>query len=67
MAKAGYFVVMPDLFAGDAIPLVTDASFNMTAWRAKHSTDVVDAIVTSTINSMRTQLGAKTIGAAGYW
>jgi dienelactone hydrolase len=67
IAKAGYFVVMPDMFAGDAIPVVTDASFNMTAWRAKHTTDVVDAIINTTLNSMRTELGAKIIGGTGYW
>jgi len=67
IAKAGYFVVMPDMFAGDAIPVVTDASFNMTTWLTKHTTDVVDVIVNTTINSMRTELGAKTIGGAGYW
>ncbi|PMD34388.1 alpha/beta-hydrolase, partial [Hyaloscypha variabilis F] len=66
IAKAGYFVVMPDMFAGDAILVVTDASFNMTAWRAKHTTDVVDAIVNTTLNSMRTELGAKIIGGTGY-
>lgn len=67
IAKAGYFVVMPDLFNGDPIPVVTDPSFNMTAWRARHTTDVVDAIVNTTINSMRIELGAKTIGGTGYW
>jgi hypothetical protein len=67
IAKAGYFVVMPDMFAGDAITVVTDSSFNMTTWRTKHTTDVVDAIVNTTINSMRTVLGAKAIGGTGYW
>jgi dienelactone hydrolase len=69
MAKAGYFVVMPDMFNGDAIPMdgLTDPNFNMSAWRARHTTDLVDAIVNSTINSMRSEFGAKSIGAAGYW
>lgn len=67
IARAGYFVVMPDLFAGDPIPVVTDPSFNMTAWRARHTTDMVDAIVKTTISSMRVELGAKTIGGTGYW
>lgn len=59
--------MVPDLFAGDPIPVVTDPSFNMTAWRARHTTDIVDAIVNTTINSMLTVLGVKTIGGTGYW
>jgi dienelactone hydrolase len=70
LAKAGYLVVMPDLFSGDVIPRdamgATAPNFNMTAWRAKHNVSVVDAIVESTIKAMRTELGVKRIGAVGY-
>jgi hypothetical protein len=41
--------------------------FNMTAWREKHTTAIVDRIVESTIKSMRGELGVKKIGAVGYW
>ncbi|KAF2429057.1 alpha/beta-hydrolase [Tothia fuscella] len=70
MAKAGYYVVMPDLFNGDPIPL--DAmggripAFDMAGWSRKHTTEMVDGIVASTIKTMRGQLGVKKIGAVGY-
>jgi dienelactone hydrolase len=61
---------MPDLFSGDVIPRdamgATSPTFNMTAWRAKHNVQVVDAIVESTIKAMRSELGVKRIGAVGY-
>lgn len=54
---------MPDVFAGDAIPLsgLTDPSFNMTAWRERHTVEAVDAIVASTIQAMK-GMGVKRIG-----
>jgi dienelactone hydrolase len=61
---------MPDLFAGDVIPQNAMSGgapgFNMTAWRGKHTTAMVDAIVESTIKGMRSELGVKKIGAVGY-
>jgi hypothetical protein len=41
--------------------------FNMTAWREKHTPAMVDAIINSTITSMRSKLGVNKIGAVGYW
>jgi len=38
----------------------------MTAWRTKHTTAMADAIVESTIKTMRSELGVKKIGAVGY-
>jgi len=67
-AAAGFFVVEPDLFAGDPVLLdqLGDPSFNITAWLEKHPMNVIDSIVETTINSMRTKLGVKKIGAVGY-
>ncbi len=60
---------MPDMFAGDSIPLtgLTDPSFNMTAWRDRHTTASIDSIVASTIQAMRGEMGVKKLGAVGYW
>ncbi|QDS72908.1 hypothetical protein FKW77_007833 [Venturia effusa] len=68
-AKAGYFVVMPDLFKGDPVPadgLNPGTTFNMTAWRMRHTVSMADAIVEDTIKTMRTELGVKKVGAVGY-
>lgn len=59
----------PDLFKNDAIPadaLNPGSTFNITAWQTRHTVAMADAIVESTINTMRSKLGAKKIGAVGY-
>ncbi|KAF2117950.1 dienelactone hydrolase family-domain-containing protein [Lophiotrema nucula] len=67
IAKAGYLVVLPDLFKGDAIPVQTpEGGLNLTAWRLRHSTDEIDSIIASTIKYIQTDLGAKKIGGVGY-
>ncbi|KAL3426366.1 dienelactone hydrolase [Phlyctema vagabunda] len=69
-ALAGYLVVVPDLFEGDPVPadaLSNPASgFNLTAWSAIHTPAKTDAIINSTINSIRSNLGVSKIGGAGY-
>jgi dienelactone hydrolase len=42
------------------------STFNMTAWRLRHTVAMADAIVESTIKTMRSELGTKKIGAVGY-
>jgi dienelactone hydrolase len=42
------------------------STFNMTAWRLRHTVAMADAIVENTIKTMRSELGAKKIGAVGY-
>lgn len=64
-AANGYFVVMPDLFHGDAIPLNRPADFDFMAWRGKHPVQRVTPIVEAAIKEMK-KLGVKTIGAVGY-
>jgi hypothetical protein len=39
----------------------------MTAWSLRHTPDVVDAIINSTLTAMVGDLGVKKIGAVGYW
>jgi len=38
----------------------------MTEWRTRHTVAMADAIVESTIKTMRSELGVKKIGAVGY-
>ncbi|KAF2270496.1 alpha/beta-hydrolase [Lojkania enalia] len=67
IAKAGYLVIMPDLFKGDAIPVTTpEGGLNLTEWRARHPTAEIDSIIASTISYMRNELGATRIGGVGY-
>ncbi|KAJ5994254.1 hypothetical protein N7451_009978 [Penicillium sp. IBT 35674x] len=73
-AANGYFVVIPDLFEGDPVPLNKPGEFDMEKWRAgeynskgiAHSPPNVDPIVDSCLKEMRDTLGCKTIGAVGY-
>ncbi|KAL1967758.1 hypothetical protein VTN77DRAFT_2447 [Rasamsonia byssochlamydoides] len=68
-AANGYFVVMPDLFHGDPIPLNRPADFDFKAWLTGppgHLPPVVDPVVDSVLNEMRTSLGCERIGAVGY-
>jgi dienelactone hydrolase len=62
-----YLVVMPDLFAGDAISVEEqEAGLNLTEWRALHPVPAIDAIINKTIAYMREDLGVESIGAVGY-
>lgn len=66
-AKAGYLVVAPDLFKGDAIPADKAGSaaggFNKTVWDAKHTVANVEAIIDTTIKTMKEKYGVKKLGA----
>ena len=68
IAAAGFLVVFPDLFAGDAVPVdaMGTSSFNFTAWRERHPVSAVDDIVTATIEAVNSQYGYEDIGAVGY-
>lgn len=65
MARAGYLVFMPDYFRGNPAPL-NMTGFNLTAWVNTHPTSIVDPLIDASIKYMRTELGVKNIGAAGY-
>jgi len=72
-AANGYFVVMPDLFEKDPIPLNRPEGFNIMDWLTKggpqgkgHGPGQVDPIVEEVIKEMRSNLGVKKIGAVGY-
>ncbi|GKZ17039.1 hypothetical protein AbraIFM66951_005768 [Aspergillus brasiliensis] len=73
-AANGYFVMMPDLFDNDAIPLNRPEGFDLMAWKdgayhkdkKPHTPEVVDPIIEACIKEMRTKYGCKKIGAVGY-
>ncbi|KAL9108556.1 MAG: hypothetical protein Q9227_006642 [Pyrenula ochraceoflavens] len=68
-AANGYFVVMPDLFHGDPIPLNRPDDFDIQKWLKGppgHLPPRVDPVVDAAIVEMRTKYGCKKIGAVGY-
>ena len=72
-AANGYFVVMPDLFEGDPIPLNRPADFDIMKWLQTsgpqgkgHGPGQVDPIVEAVIKEMKTNLGVQKIGSVGY-
>ena len=71
-AANGYFVVMPDLFYGDAIPLNRPEGFDLMTWLTKggpkgsHLPPTVDPIIDACLVEMRTKFGCEKIGAVGY-
>lgn len=68
IADAGFQVVFPDLFDGDAVPVnaMGSSSFNMTAWRERHPVSAIDEIITATIRAVSEDYGFEGIGAVGY-
>ncbi|KAF2163250.1 hypothetical protein M409DRAFT_57547 [Zasmidium cellare ATCC 36951] len=71
-AANGYYVVMPDLFEGDPIPLNRPADFDIMKWLTTsgpskgHTKETVDPIVEKIIKDMKQNQGVKKIGAVGY-
>ncbi|RMX80934.1 hypothetical protein D0867_16334 [Hortaea werneckii] len=72
-AANGYFVVMPDLFEGDPVPLNKPEGFDLMAWLGKggpegkgHGPGQVDPIVEAVIKEMKGSMGVKKIGSVGY-
>lgn len=68
-AANGYFVVMPDLFQGDPVPLNKPDGFDFKQWLQGppgHGPRAIDPIVNAALVEMRTKLGCKRIGGVGY-
>ncbi|QKX55385.1 uncharacterized protein TRUGW13939_02478 [Talaromyces rugulosus] len=65
-AAAGYFVVLPDLFYGDTVPLNRPEGFNVMDWVKNHFPEQTDPIIESVLTEMRENLGCKRIGGVGY-
>ncbi|KAI9724750.1 MAG: hypothetical protein M1812_000025 [Candelaria pacifica] len=69
LAANGFFVVMPDLFHGDPVPLNRLGDFDMMKWfqgPPGHSPDRVVPVVDSILKEMRGSMGCKKIGGVGY-
>lgn len=65
-AAAGYFVVMPDLFSGDTVPLNRPEGFNIMDWLKNHLPAQTEPIIDAVLKEMRENLGCKRIGGVGY-
>jgi len=72
MARAGYFIVIPDIFRGNPAPdllNMTDeqrSKFNLMGWLAKHPVSAVDPVIEAVIKELRANKGVKRIGSTGY-
>lgn len=66
-AANGYFVMVPDLFFGDPIPLNRPGDFDMQKWRAgayhpegkSHLPETVDPVVTACLETLKTKYNSK--------
>jgi len=73
-AANGYFVMMPDLFDKDPIPLNRPGDFDIQKWlggeynekKKAHLPPTVDPIIDACLVEMRTKYNCKKIGAVGY-
>ena len=64
---AGYVVLLPDLFAGDAIPInVSIQDFGLEDWLARHTPAKIDPIIERSIQHLKTNFGFEKVGAVGY-
>ncbi len=69
LAANGYFVVMPDLFHGDPVPLNRPDDYDLMKWfkgPPGHSPESVVPVVEATLKEMRGPMGCKKIGGVGY-
>lgn len=69
LAANGYFVVMPDLFHGDPVPLNRPADFDLMGWLKGppgHLLDRVEPVVQTVLKEMKSNLGCERVAAIGY-
>ncbi|KAK9318061.1 dienelactone hydrolase [Lipomyces starkeyi] len=68
-AAQGYYVIVPDLFGGDAIPWTPFdklGDVGLPEWLGKHSLDVVEPIVEKVLGHIKEDFTPTSIGAVGY-
>lgn len=70
IAKAGYLVVMPDLFRGDPVPedalSDTASNYSLADWRLRHPQADIESVIDTSIDSIRTSYNISKIGSVGY-
>lgn len=69
LAANGYFVVVPELFHGDPVPLQRPANFDLMGWLKGppgHLPPRVEPVVLAVLNEMKTSLGCERVGSVGY-
>lgn len=66
-ARAGFLTVAPDLFNGTPAPSdLNDPNYNSTEFIAAHGPEVVEPILETAIDYLRTTAGAASVGITGY-
>ncbi|KAH8432104.1 uncharacterized protein LDX57_009750 [Aspergillus melleus] len=65
-AAQGYFVVVPDLFTGDSVPLNRPAGFKIMDWVQNHLPPQTEPIIDAVIREMRGRFGCRRVGGVGY-
>ncbi|KAJ6072864.1 hypothetical protein N7467_010949 [Penicillium canescens] len=65
-ASKGYFVMMPDLFNGDVVPINRPEGFSIMDWVKNHLPFQTEPIIDTVLKAMRENLGCERIGGVGY-
>lgn len=65
-AANSYFVVVPDLFEGDTVPLNRPEGFQIQDWLKNHLPEHVEPIIDAVLAEMRSPLGCERVGGVGY-
>ncbi|KAJ5669761.1 hypothetical protein N7462_010831 [Penicillium macrosclerotiorum] len=65
-ASKGYFVLIPDLFNGDNVPINRPEGFKIMDWVQNHLPLQTEPIIETVLTEMRNNLGCKHIGGVGY-
>ncbi|KAK9418423.1 putative Dienelactone hydrolase family protein [Seiridium unicorne] len=65
-AANGFFAVMPDLFAGDAVPLNRSDKFDILEWLKNHLPEHIEPIVWKVMRALKNRYRCEFIAGAGY-
>ncbi|ODQ65187.1 dienelactone hydrolase family protein [Nadsonia fulvescens var. elongata DSM 6958] len=66
-ASRGYYVIVPDLFNGDPVPLNPSPDFDLRAhWLPKHLPGSIQLIIDTVVNAIHADFKPKFVGSVGY-